>query len=158
MNIEVKEFDRDDRIGKFLTEQWGNDYIVSDSKKLNGKDLSGFMVEENGEIIGLLTCHLEDNGSCEIVTLDSLRPNQGIGTELINRMVDKAKNDNYSKLWLVTTNDNIDAMKFYQRRGFIFEGISINAIERSRELKQNIPMIGCYDIPIRDEMIFNYPL
>jgi GNAT superfamily N-acetyltransferase len=155
--IQIIEFDEDDRVGPFFTKNWGDDFIVSRGKIIYGIDLPGFMVLENNKIIGLLTYHLENN-SCEIVSLDSLTPNQGVGSKLIQKMIDKAKNDKYSRLWLITINDNIDAMKFYQKIGFVFKAIYPNAIEESRKLKQNIPMVGNYEIPIRDEIELEYPL
>lgn len=155
--IQIYEFEKDDRIAPFLTKHWGDDFIVSKGEILYGKDLAGFMVLEKDEIVGLLTYHLE-NGSCEIVSLDSLTPNQGIGSRLIKRMVDKAKSEKYSRLWLMTSNDNIDAMKFYQKRGFVFAAVYPNGIEKSRQLKQSIPKFGSYGIPVRDEIEFEYQL
>ena len=58
----------------------------------------------------------------------------------------------------MTTNDNKNAMRFYQKRGFIFKGININAIQKSRALGQIIPEKGCFGIPIRDEIELEYPL
>ncbi|HUC96248.1 MAG TPA: GNAT family N-acetyltransferase [Candidatus Saccharimonadales bacterium] len=154
---QIIEFEKDDRIGPFFAKNWGNNFIVSKGKTVYGKDLPGFMTLKDNSIIGLLTYHLENN-FCEIVTLDSLMPSVGIGSALIQKMIDKAKNKKYSRLWLITTNDNIDAMKFYQRRGFVIKAVYPNAIEESRKLKQNIPKIGDYGIPIRDEIELEYPL
>ena len=154
---QIIEFDKDDRIGPFFIENWGSDFIVSRGKIIYGKDLPGFMILKNDKIIGLLTYHLENN-SCEIVSLDSLTPNQGIGSRLIQKIIEKAKNNKYSCLRLITTNDNIDAMKFYQKIGFVFKAIYPNAIEESRKQKQDIPTIGKYNIPIRDEIELEYPI
>lgn len=156
-HIQIHEFENDDRIGAFLTKHWGNDFIVSKGEIFYGKDLAGFMVLENDEIVGLLTYHLEDR-SCEIVSLDSLTPNNGIGSSLIERIIDQAKSEKYSRLWLMTSNDNIDAMKFYQKRGFVFAAIHKNGIEQSRQLGQRIPILGSYGIPVLDEIEFEYTL
>lgn len=155
--MKIQEFDKNDKVSDFFNDRWGCDFIVSGDDKLYGKDLPGFVIYEDNEIIALLTYHL-DGGDCEIVTLDSLRPNSGIGSALIKAMVKKAQENKYSRLWLMTTNDNIDAMRFYQRRGFIFSGINVNAIQKSRDLGQDIPETGHYNIPIRDEIELEYPL
>lgn len=155
--MNIQEFDRNDKLSAFFNDRWGCDFVVSGDDELYGKDLPGFVIYEDSEIIGLLTYHLED-GDCEIVTLDSLRPNSGIGSALIKAMVKKAQENKYSRLWLMTTNDNIDAMRFYQKRGFVFTGINIDAIQKSRDLGQDIPEIGHYDIPVRDEIELEYPL
>jgi len=155
--VSIQEFDKNSEVSNFFKSRWGCDFIVSGEEKLFGNDLPGFVVYEGGKIAGLLTYHLKNN-ECEIVTLDSLKPNSGIGSDLIKAMVKKAKENGYSRLWLMTTNDNIDAMRFYQKRGFVFSGININAIQKSRDLGQDIPETGNHGIPIRDEIVLEYPL
>ena len=56
-------------------------------------------------------------------------------------------------LWLITTNDNVDALRFYQRRGFRLVKLHPGGVDRSREfLKPEIPETGEYGIAIRDEL------
>ncbi|MFA7253511.1 MAG: GNAT family N-acetyltransferase [Patescibacteria group bacterium] len=155
--MKVQEFDKNDKVSTFFIDRWGCDFIVSGEEKLYGKDLPGFAVYGDNKIIGLLTYHLKNN-ECEIVTLDSIELNSGIGSALLNAMVKKAIDNKYSRLWLMTTNDNIDAMRFYQKRGFVFSGINIDAIQKSRDLGQEIPETGHYNIPIRDEIELEYQL
>ncbi|WP_157452884.1 hypothetical protein [Brevibacillus sp. SKDU10] len=52
---------------------------------------------------------------------------------------------------MMTTNDNLEALRFYQRRGFVITGIRINAVEIARQMKPTIP-VGDFGIPIRDEI------
>ena len=57
------------------------------------------------------------------------------------------------RLWLITTNDNVDALRFYQRRGFRLARVHAGAVDRSRAtLKPAIPEIGAHEIPLRDEL------
>ncbi|MEI6266669.1 MAG: GNAT family N-acetyltransferase [bacterium] len=154
---QIISFERDARVAEFLINNWGDDFIVSDGKILCGKDLPGFMILEDENIIGLLTYHIENN-ECEIVSLDALLRYQGIGTTLVAEIINKAVKADVSRLWLMTTNDNINAMRFYQKRGFLFTAVHKNAIEKSRQLKQSIPELGSYGIPIRDEIELEYPL
>jgi len=56
------------------------------------------------------------------------------------------------RLWLITTNDNLDALRLYQRRGFTLAAVHPNAAAEARRLKPEIPLIGEYGIPIRDEL------
>lgn len=60
-----------------------------------------------------------NNGECEIISLDSLIENQGIGTKLIEKVIETARQHQCKRIWLITTNDNIKAIRYYQRRGFI---------------------------------------
>jgi ribosomal protein S18 acetylase RimI-like enzyme len=55
-------------------------------------------------------------------------------------------------LWLVTTNDNLDALRFYQRRGFVLVALRPDVMKDSRRLKPEIPLIGAFGIPLRDEL------
>jgi Acetyltransferase (GNAT) family len=56
------------------------------------------------------------------------------------------------RVWLITTNDNLRALRFYQRRGFRLVAVHPDALARSRELKPSIPEIGLDGIPLRDEL------
>jgi GNAT superfamily N-acetyltransferase len=73
----------------------------------------------------------------------------GVGTALLAAVERKAR-----RLWLLTTNDNVDALRFYQRRGFRLAELHPGGVEESRaRLKPEIPETGEYGIPIRDELI-----
>jgi len=76
----------------------------------------------------------------------------GIGTALLEAVEAEARNAGCRKLWLITTNDNLDAFRFFQRRGFVVSAFRLGTMNEIRRLKPNIPEIGCYDIPVRDEI------
>ena len=58
-----------------------------------------------------------------------------------------------TRLWVITTNDNVNALRFYQRRGFCLVTVHRGAVDRSRAtLKPEIPAAGAYGIPLRDEI------
>ena len=92
------------------------------------------------------------NNECEICSLNSFIENIGIGTNLICKVKEFAKENNCNRVKLITTNDNINALKFYQKRGFTFANIYKNSIEISRKLKPQIPMYAENGLPIRDEI------
>ena len=63
------------------------------------------------------------------------------------------------RLWVLTTNDNVDALRFYQRRGFRLTGLHACAVDRARtQLKPEIPPEGEYGIPLRDELVLEKAL
>jgi len=86
------------------------------------------------------------------VTLASDRPSQGIGSRLIERVVEVARRRKLRRVWLITTNDNVDALRFYQKRGFALVAVYPRAVERSRLVKPEISLSGNDGIPIRDEI------
>jgi len=103
------------------------------------------------EPVGLLTYALED-GECEIVSLNALVEGRGVGSSLVHEAIKVARLHGCSRVWLITTNDNTQALRFYQRLGMVIVAIYPNAVAESRKLKPEIPEIGMDGIPIRDEI------
>ncbi|MHA2275496.1 MAG: GNAT family N-acetyltransferase [Candidatus Kariarchaeaceae archaeon] len=135
---------------KFLQDNWGSNFIASRGKKHYYESLPGFVALKDHQIVGLITYEISDI-ECEIISLNSLREKEGIGTILIEKIKDYAKSQNLTRLWLITTNDNIKAQNFYERRGFSLHVVHKDSIIELRRLKPEIPKIGDNDIPIRDE-------
>jgi N-acetylglutamate synthase-like GNAT family acetyltransferase len=94
---------------------------------------------------------LEDD-ACEIVTIDSVREGIGVGSALVDAVVQKAREADCRRVWLVTTNDNLQMFRFAQKRGFALVAVHPRAVEASRKLKPEIPLLGIDGIPIRDEL------
>lgn len=140
-----------------LEEHWGSTSIASRGKLHDASKLPALIVEQNGTIIGLLTYKITGR-ECEIVTLNATDPRKGIGTILIEELVSIARMENLRRIWLITTNDNVDAMRFYQRRNFHLVAVHRNAIKLSRKLKPSIPLNGSYGIPLRDEIELEFIL
>ncbi len=46
----------------------------------------------------------------------------------------------------------MNALRFYQKRGFVLVAIHRDALDISRKLKPEIPLIGNDGIPLRDEI------
>lgn len=142
-----------DRVRRFIVDNWGSEIIVSKGKVHKIDVLPGFVALENEKIQGLITYHIE-KGECEIVSLDSLIENRGIGSELIAGVERAAVELECKRIWLITTNDNIRAMKFYQKRGYDMCGLHLNAVHRAREIKPEIPKVGFHGIYINHEIEF----
>jgi N-acetylglutamate synthase-like GNAT family acetyltransferase len=142
--------DDGDWIAQFITERWGAEFIAAHYDVFHCRDLPGFVAIEQEKKVGLLTYKIVA-GDCEIVSLDSLRPCNGIGTGLIDAAKAAAVESGCRRLWLVTTNDNMNALRFYQKRGFSMVKINRNALEFARKLKP-VPLVGADGIPLRDEI------
>lgn len=134
-----------------IIESWEAEIVVAHGKIFRPANLPGFAAESEGEVVGLLTYHIE-GAACEIVTLDSWREGAGIGSALIEAVKQAASQVGCRRLWLITTNDNTHALRFYQKRGFVIAAIHVNALEKARRLKPGIPPIGEDGIPLRDEI------
>lgn len=150
--ISISDKNRE-QINSFLISHWYSTDMVVRGEVIDMTKLDGFAAYENEDIIGLITYRIE-NSECEIMSLDSLKENMGIGTILLNKAVETASNINCTKIKLITTNDNINAMRFYQKRGFDMMQIYHNALEKSRKIKPSIPMTGNFGIPLKHEIEF----
>jgi GNAT superfamily N-acetyltransferase len=130
---------------------FGGEFVVSRHMTHDPTQLPGFMATENGERIGLATYHVERR-RCELVSIDALCQFIGVGTALLDAVENTARAGGCAKLWLITTNDNLDALRFFQRRGLTISGFRLGTMDRIRQLKPNIPLTGYYGIPLRDEI------
>ncbi len=135
----------------FIQRQWHAPIIVAHDRIYHPDELPGFVAVAGGERVGFLSYDVQGD-SLEIVTLDSLREGNGIGTALIAAARQAAERLGCLRVWLITTNDNLNALGFYQKRGFRLSRVDCGATDRARLLKPEIPLIGNYGIPIHDEI------
>ena len=142
-----------DWIRRWMIFQWGAEIVIAHDQVFHPADLAGFVATdlETSEPIGLITYHFIGD-SCEIITLDSMREGLGIGNALIEAAKEHAIKMDCKRLWLVTTNDNMNSLRFYQKRGFVLVKIDRGAVYRARQQKPEIPAKGFYGIPIHDEI------
>ena len=104
------------------------------------------------ELVGVAT-YVVDGEACELLTLHADMRLTGVGTALVEAVRARALDAGCGLLWVVTTNDNVDALRFYQRRGFRLARLRTGAVDQSRDtLKPEIPAIGDHGIPLRDEI------
>ena len=151
--ISVRHIDESDRawMNRILTDRWGSTTIVSRGVLHAADELSGFIATDKSVPLGLLTYRFEED-ACEIVSLDSLAEGRGIGSALLRSVEEAAGEKKCKRIWLITTNDNLHALGFYQRRGYSLIALHLNAMEQSRKLKPQIPVIGKDGILLRDEI------
>lgn len=134
-----------------LTHHWGSTVIVSRGQVHRGEELPGYLAICRKQPAGLITYRIEGRG-CEITSLNSLVEGIGIGSALIEAVQKTAREAGCQSLWLITTNDNLHALGFYQRLGFKLVKIHRNAMQTTRKLKPEIPDTGMNNIPLRDEI------
>jgi ribosomal protein S18 acetylase RimI-like enzyme len=149
----LRRLSRDDlpRLRQFWIEHWGGEEMIARGNIYRPEQLEGFVIEEDEEWIGLLTFLVKD-GECEVISLDSLHQGQGLGSRLIDQVIQEARRQGCRRLFLITTNDNLNALGFYQRRGFEIAAVYRGAVNESRKRKPGIPLVGYDNIPLRDEI------
>ncbi|MEX2407002.1 MAG: GNAT family N-acetyltransferase, partial [Actinomycetota bacterium] len=78
-----------------IRERWGSEIVVAHAVTYEPALLRGFVAEDAGRPVGLLTYLLEAD-ACEIVTIDAFEEGRGIGTALIGAV----KELGARRLWL----------------------------------------------------------
>jgi len=139
-------------VARLVREFWGADVAVAHGRVFRPAVLPGFLAHDpGGDVVGLLTYEVR-GATLEIVTINAVDGRRGVGTALVEAAVDAAGEQGCTEIRVTTTNDNVDALRFYQRRGFRLVELRPGALARSRELKPQIPAVGAYGIPLRDEL------
>ena len=153
LKFKIRSVSQADRgwIRKFIAKEWGAERVIAHGKIYYPHNLSGFIALKDKKYLGLVTYNIERK-NLEIVSMNATLPNKGIGTALLKAVEKIGRKLKCKKIWLITTNDNIDALRFYQKKGFSIVAIHRNALEISRKLKPEIPLVGNYGIPLKDEI------
>ena len=152
-DVSIRPVEENDRptVEWLTTQLWGASDVVVHDGVFYPASLPGFIAERYGRIAGLVTFEVREP-VLEIATINALDLYQGIGTMLIEAVRAEAKRLGCQQVTLTTTNDNISALRFYQRRGFRLAELRPGAVDRARQRKPEIPRVGDYGIPLRDEI------
>jgi ribosomal protein S18 acetylase RimI-like enzyme len=141
------------RLARRVRSTWG-ETVVRRGEAVDPADgeLIGAYADE--EIVGVATYAIRDD-ECEVVAIEAYQERRGIATVLMDAIRTRAQAAGCRRLWLVTTNDNVPAIAFYQRWGMDLCALRRNAITEARAaLKPGIPELGYDDIPMRHELEF----
>jgi ribosomal protein S18 acetylase RimI-like enzyme len=152
-SFQIRPKNKEDKawVVNLLKEWWAGPVIVTRGKVHQAHELPGFIAVEAGKPVGLVTYDI--NGTeCEITSMNSLAEGKGVGSALIDAVKNTGIKAGCKRLWLITSNDNTKALRFYQKYGLSIIALHHNAIEQDRLLKPEIPLTGNDGIPIRDEI------
>jgi GNAT superfamily N-acetyltransferase len=149
----------DDRIIRDMVgDSWGGTMVVSRGRLHDALLLPGFIATDGGRTVGVVTYRVHEGASpprgeleMEVVTIDAAVRRRGIGSSLLKAAITQAMRENCRRVWLVTTNDNVVAQRFYTRNGMTLAAVHVGAMDRSRALKPGIPLHADDGTPIRDE-------
>src|SRR5215510_14742542 len=139
------------RLREYWKKHWGDEFVIAHGVIYRPDTLDGFIALDGDEWVGEVTYTLTGD-DCEIVSIDSLREGQGIGTQLLKQAVEQARKKDCKRIFLITTNDNLNALGFYQKRSFELVATHRRAVNESRKIKPSIPFFGMNSIPLRDEI------
>ena len=146
-----------DWIESFIIDHWGAKEVVVHNTIYLPASLPGFVAEADGAVAGLVTYQIRQE-LCEVVTLNCTHRCKGVGTELLKKVEETVFLKGCRKCWLVTTNDNLDGLRFYQRRGYRLSAVHYGAVTAARAVKPAIPLVGDYGITLQDEVVLEKQL
>lgn len=149
--VHTNDFNKQVLIDLFI-DNWGDDEMVISTGTYQLSDLPGFVAYDEAEIIGVIT-YIIRNDQIEIISLDSFREKVGIGSQLLKKLEEISDEMDITNISVITTNDNLNALKFYQKRGYNITKVIPNAVEKARKQKPSIPLFAENGIPIRDEIV-----
>ncbi len=151
--ISIRPVEASDRewIESFLIKELGSTTNIVHGEIFHPADLPGYVALKEGEPCGLTTYSIRGK-ECELVTIHAFESGSGIGTILLDTVKQKANTSGCKRLFLVTTNDNLNALAFYQKRDFRLAALRAGAVDSSRKIKPGIPLVAENGIPIRDEL------
>ena len=98
------------------------------------------------------------NDDLEVVAVSTSRRRQGVGHALMQQCLDQAVDRGCRRIWLVTTNNNIAAIAFYQRFGMDLCAFRRHGVRASRAVKPSIPLRDSAGLPIDHELEFELRL
>lgn len=140
-----------------LTREWTSPQIVSRGR-LHDASLAPAIGAFDGErVVGLATYEIR-NDECEVLTLNALERRRGVGSALLEAVAKEARAASCRRLWLITTNDNTEAIGFYESRGWRLVAVHRGATDEARQVKPSIPKFGAGGVRISDELEFELDL
>ena len=142
-------------LAAFIAEHWGAPGVVSRGRVHSGEGLSAIRARDADGLAGVVSWQPGPQ-EWEIVTVNARDAGKGVGTRMLDAVVEMARRAGTKRLWLVTSNDNLDALRFYQRRGWRLAALRPGAVVEARRLKPSIPAQGAYGIPLTDEIELEY--
>ena len=134
-----------------LVGSWGSVYVARLGELKDTSVLPTLVAVLDDELVGLLTYEVVGD-QAEVVSIDAFVPLAGVGTALLHAAVERARSLGCTRVWLITTNDNLPALRFYQRRGMRIVAVHRDAENAARRLKPSIPVVGHHGIEIHDEL------
>jgi len=136
---------------ELLRLRWSGGALMLRGKIIHPKDVEAIAAYHDGRLAGVATWRLE-GPVIYLTTLNNITEQRGVGVALLDAMMKLGRDKGSALLRSIVTNDNLNALGFYQRRGFRIIAVHPGAIDTIRSLIPSIPTMGTNRIPIRDEI------
>lgn len=145
------------RVVELVSELWGSNRLVSRNRLHFAEELPGFVAEIDSGFGGVLLYEQREE-QLEVVVLVSVIERRGVGSALLAAAIEVARQTGCTRIWLVTTNDNLRAQRFYENRGWRRVAVHLGAMAEARTIKPEIPSYGIDGVAIEDEIEYDLTL
>ncbi|WP_342360830.1 GNAT family N-acetyltransferase [Terrarubrum flagellatum] len=140
----------------FVANWWGRrwfaSFMIAGGQRFDPADVELLVVDDaGGHRVGVAT-FTRAGDALLLITLDAEEKRRGIGFSLIWTLRKIARERSLKVIKVSTSNDNLDALGFYQRLGFRIRSVRRDAMDEVRQLKPGIPRVADNGIPISDEI------
>lgn len=161
--LDIRPLAREDEAAAeaLLDEMLGGRYQARLGETHDALDLPGLGAWDGARLVGAVTWTAPDAaGRAELAALAVAtdRWGLGIGGTLVEATAEAARAAGATHQWLVTTNDNLDALRLYQRHGYRMVALRPGGVDEARRHKPTIPLTGRHGIPLHDELVLERPL
>jgi len=138
-------------LDELLRLRWSGGSLLLRGKVIAPADVEALAAYDGERLAGVATWRMEGK-VLYLLTLNNITDQRGVGVALLEAMIDLGRGRNAALIRAIVTNDNLNALGFYQRRDFRIIAVHPGAVDTIRAMNPNIPMIGAYRIPIHDEI------
>lgn len=145
------------RLVELLQLRWPERTMLVAGRFVGPEDVEGIGAFTGERLHGIATW-LVNGRIMHIVAVNSFSELRGIGLALINAMMSEGRTRGMTTLRASISNDNVVALRFYQKRGFRLSALHRGIFDAMRQVRPSIPMTGLDSIPIRDELELEYEL
>ena len=151
VEFEIKPITDRAFLDELLRLRWSGGALMLRGKIVHPKDVEALAAYHDGRLAGVATWRLE-GPVMYLATLNNITEQRGVGMALLDAMLKLGREKGSALLRVIVTNDNLNALGFYQRRGFRIIAVYPGAIDTIRALMPAIPYIGQNRIQMRDEI------
>jgi len=138
-------------VRELMTQAWGSVVVARRGEAVDVTGLPGFVARLDGVDVGLALVAVRGE-DYEVVAISTQVEGSGVGSALLVRCIDDARDLACRRLWLCTTNDNVNALAFYQRHGLDLCAFRRGGVAESRRAKPSIPLHDRAGVPIAHEL------
>ena len=154
--LEFRPMERE-RLVELLNLRWPDQKMFICGRFVAPEEVEGIGVYTGERLHGMATWVIHGR-IMYVVAVNAFTELRGAGIGLVDAMIKLGRANNMALLRATISNDNVIALRFYQKRGFRITGLNRGMFDAMRHVKPSIPLTGIDGIPIRDELELEYEL